>query len=267
MTYIDKTTPGHFTWIELATTDLASAKAFYAETFGWTTTDVPAGPAGTYTMGSLDGRDLCGMYALADEQLQMGVPPHWMIYVAVEDTAKTVAKAKELGATVLVDTMRVMDKGIMAVFQSPTGEAFSVWQTLEEKANGIKDVPGAVSWIELMTKDVEKSKAFYGELFGWDRVPMPMKDMQGRDFEYTLIQVGNEQQGGMMQMGEEFGPIPSHWMVYFLSDNTDDTTNRVVSGGGSVVVPPTDIPVGRFAVVQDPQGATFSVIKLTENNC
>jgi predicted enzyme related to lactoylglutathione lyase len=56
--------------------------------------------------------------------------------------------------------------------------------------------------------------------------------------------------------------VPAHWMVYFAVDDVDATSARVKELGGEVVVGPDDIPkVGRFAVLRDPQGAHFSVIK------
>lgn len=264
MTNCDHYPPGRFCWHELATTNLAQAKSFYGDVFGWRTSETPTGDEamGPYTMAHLDDRDVCGMYTLMAEQLQFGIPPHWMPYVAVEDAEQTAARAKELGATVHVQPMQVMDIGKMAVLESPTGEAFSVWQALRPEANGVRDLPGSVSWNELMSKDVDASRRFYSELFGWELNDTPMVGMDGKPFTYTILQDGEEQLGGMMQMGPEFGPIPSHWMVYFQVADVDATVATITERGGTVRVPPMDIPVGRFSVVSDPAGASFSVIKL-----
>ena len=63
-------------------------------------------------------------------------------------------------------------------------------------------------------------------------------------------------------MTAEGGGIPPHWMVYLAVEDCDSSTGRAKELGGAVEVPPTDIPsVGRFAVLQDPQGAVFSVIR------
>ena len=64
-----------------------------------------------------------------------------------------------------------------------------------------------------------------------------------------------------MQMTEEWGELPSHWMIYFSVADCDAAAAKATELGGSVKVPPTDIPpVGRFSVIQDPQGAVFSII-------
>ena len=68
-----------------------------------------------------------------------------------------------------------------------------------------------------------------------------------------------------MQITEEMGEVPSHWMVYFAVSDCDASAEKVKSLGGNLRVPPTDIPeIGRFAVAQDPQGAVFSFLKFKE---
>ncbi len=128
---------------------------------------------------------------------------------------------------------------------------------------------GEFCWSELGTTNVESCKSFYSELFGWkfkENAPITCPD--GGEMIYSEISVdGRKQFGGMFQMGKEFGETPSHWMSYVAVDDVDTAAEKVKELGGSVCVPPTDIPnTGRFSVVQDPTGATFSVITLTSGN-
>lgn len=123
-----------------------------------------------------------------------------------------------------------------------------------------KEVPqiGTFCWNELASKDVSASGKFYAELFGWKPVETPMEGMT-----YTLFKIGDKDVGGMLQMTAEWGETPSHWMAYVAVDDVDALASRVEELGGKVCVPPTDIPtVGRFSVIQDPTGATLSIIKL-----
>ena len=81
---------------------------------------------------------------------------------------------------------------------------------------------------------------------------------------YELRRADGVGVGGMMQMEGDQWPaeMPDHWMVYFGTADTDAAASRAAELGGQICVPPTDIPdVGRFAVLSDPQGATFSIIK------
>jgi predicted enzyme related to lactoylglutathione lyase len=109
-----------------------------------------------------------------------------------------------------------------------------------------------------MTRDTASAKAFYTDLFGWST--------KESDFmAYTEWMNGGQPIGGMLPMeGAQFEGVPPLWMIYFMVEDCDATTERAQSLGGNIHVPPTDIPnTGRFSVIQDPQGATFAVIKMT----
>ena len=93
MSEFTKHEPGSFSWVELATTDPASAKAFYSSLFGWTFVDTPAGPDMIYTRLQLRGKDVAALYPQQKEQREHGVPPNWMSYVTVESADRVAAKA------------------------------------------------------------------------------------------------------------------------------------------------------------------------------
>lgn len=118
---------------------------------------------------------------------------------------------------------------------------------------------GAFCWNELGTTDVEAARKFYTELFGWT-----LKEGHVAPMIYNEIMVDGKPSGGIYQMGPEYGGAPSHWMPYVAVDDVDASVKRVEELGGKVCVPPTDIPnVGRFSVINDPTGATLSIIKMT----
>ena len=115
---------------------------------------------------------------------------------------------------------------------------------------------GAFSWFELMTSDVDGAKQFYSDLFGWQTEDMSMGDMN-----YTVVKVGEEGLGGLMPIPPQSEGSPPSWGVYVTVDDVDATAGKVEGLGGKVLMPPTDIPtVGRFCVLQDPQGAVISAI-------
>lgn len=118
---------------------------------------------------------------------------------------------------------------------------------------------GAFSWNELMTTDVAGAKAFYGELLGWT-----LQDTNHYGMEYTLIKADETQVGGIMAIPSEAKDMPPAWGAYVTVADVDALIPRVEQLGGKVCVPPRDIPgVGRFAVIQDPQGAMLSLITYT----
>lgn len=255
---INRAKPGNFCWFELATTDQAAAKTFYGGLFGWSANDSPMGPGAFYTTFLLRGKKVGAAYTLMPDQRQLGVPPHWGTYVDVVNVDESSARAKTLGATVLVAPMDVAEHGRMAVLRDPTGAVLSLWQAKQHPGVSLWQEEGAFCWSELMTGDTAAATKFYTALFGWKT-----KLSEGAGVPYTHWQNDGADIGGMMAIMKEWGPVPPNWSNYVQVKNCDETASRAASLGGKVSMPPTDIPnTGRFAMLQDPQGAMLSVIAL-----
>jgi uncharacterized protein len=115
---------------------------------------------------------------------------------------------------------------------------------------------GAFSWSELMTTDPKAASEFYGSLFGWTVETMDMGSGP-----YHVAKIGETSVGGIMGMPPGDAGRPPMWGCYVTVKNVDETVQAAVKLGGQALMPPTDIPgIGRFAVLQDPQGAMISVI-------
>ncbi|HUO47817.1 MAG TPA: VOC family protein [Acidimicrobiales bacterium] len=113
--------------------------------------------------------------------------------------------------------------------------------------------PNTPSWIDLATPDIEKSKAFYGGLFGWTALVGP-PEAGG----YTMFQKGGKNVAGAMAITME-GQPPA-WTTYVNVEDADDTVDRVKKAGGMVFVEPMDVmDVGRMSVFADPTGAAIGV--------
>lgn len=111
---------------------------------------------------------------------------------------------------------------------------------------------GIFHWNELMTRDVEKAKDFYGKTLGWTVDEMDM----GGGMTYYMWKNGDQMVGGMMGMGPEMDGIPEHWFAYIAVDDVDARLKKVKAEGGTVVREPFDVPgVGRIAILQAPGGA------------
>ena len=240
---------GTFCWIELGTSDPVAARTFYTGLFGWTVNENPMGEMGTYSIFQKDGKDAAAMY----RNDQPGVPPNWMSYVAVASADAIVEKAKSLGGTVVNGPFDVYDMGRMAVLSDPQGAMFSIWEPKSHAGVGVRDEANTLCWNELSARDVDAAKKFYAPLFGWRLKESP---------EYTEFHLGEHAVGGMLQ-SEAPAHVPSHWLPYFAVDDCDAAAARAESLGGRLLMPAMDIPnVGRFAVLFDPQGAAFAVIRL-----
>src|SRR4051812_3794329 len=113
--------PGTVSWADLSTRDAGAAKQFYGDLFGWEFEDLPAGD-GIYSMARRGGLEAAAVSEMPDQ------PPHWNVYITVEDADAAAARAAELGANVLAGPFDVMDAGRMAVIQDPTGAIVSAWE-------------------------------------------------------------------------------------------------------------------------------------------
>lgn len=240
--------PGTFSWTDLATTDTEGAKRFYTGLLGWEIDDRPIPGDGVYTMLLRDGKDVAALF-----EGQEGMPTAWSSYVTVESADAAATRAGDLGGTPMGDPFDVMDAGRMAVIQDPTGAVVSVWEAHGSIGAQLVNGPGALSLNQLNTTDPETAQRFYEGLFGWRT-----EEVAGGDQPYWGIYNGDRLNGGMMRLPAD-APAPPHWLVYFGSEDVDADAGSVGDAGGTVLVPPTDVPGGRFLAAQDPQGAVFGL--------
>jgi uncharacterized protein len=115
------------------------------------------------------------------------------------------------------------------------------------------EVRGRFTWHELLTTDTAAAATFYSRVLPWRTQP---SNMPG----YTIFMAGGAQVGGLMALPEDGAGTPAHWLVYVGTPNVDATVTQAQALGARLCKDATDIPnVGRFAVLADPQGATFAV--------
>jgi len=246
-------------WADHSSPDPEAAAGFYSGIFGWETENVmPPDSGGQYFMARLRGRDVAAL----SSQMSPG-PVVWTTYITVDDADATAAKVPDGGGRVFAEPFDVFDSGRMAVLADNSGAPFSIWQAGQHIGAGLVNEPGAMCWNEVLTRDPDGAKLFYGEVFGWRASAMPF---EGGEYTVWHLAGGRDPDGiaGMMPMAGEQWPtdLPSHWRVYFAVADTDGTCSCAEELGGRVAVAPFDSTVGRIAVLNDPQGAVFSVITL-----
>jgi predicted enzyme related to lactoylglutathione lyase len=142
--------------------------------------------------------------------------------------------------------------GTMVIALDPQGNPFGLWQAGQHTGVQIYNEPGALVWNEAAVEDPESARAFYAAVFG---------------FQYTEV----ENSGGYTTFATDGGPLgglgglqpgaPRGWTTCFSVSSADDAVAAVTAAGGKVLMAAQDTPFGRFAVVQDPWGAAFSVMQ------
>ncbi|MFN2252532.1 MAG: VOC family protein [Anaerolineae bacterium] len=261
--HVKRYLPGTPSWIDLATTDPDGAKAFYTALFGWEAVDQPAGPDMVYTMLNKGDSAAAALFEMPAEMREGGAPPFWQTYITVADADAATARAADLGATVLGGPYDVMDVGRMSTLQDPTGAAFSLWQPLRHIGCEVVNEHGALTWNELVTRDVAGACSFYEALFGWQG----SADEQG--YVAYLNEVGGESvyAAGIFPMPDDVpAGVPSHWIPYFWVDGLEAARDKLLALAGSTVTDVMEIGPGKFVVAQDPQGAAFYLFEPASSN-
>lgn len=251
--------PGTFSWVDLATTDLEGATAFYGGVFGWEHHDNPIGDGAVYRMFRLGGRDVAAASQQRDEERAHGIPPHWNNYVTVASVDDTASRVNALGGNLMMDPFDVFDSGRMTVLSDPTGAILSLWEPREHIGAQLVNDPGAFTWNELSTTDVDKAKAFFADLLGWS-----YEDVGTAEMPYATIRNGGRMNGGIRPQGDQERQmgIPPNWIPYFTSAEIEQSVAKVGELGGRVMVGPMSILQGsRIAVAADPQGAAFALFE------
>jgi uncharacterized protein len=239
-------------WVDVSTSHLAATSAFYSNLFGWESDD-QGEEAGHYTMFTKDGLNAAGMGPI----MNPATPAAWTTYLTVDDCDATLAAVAANGGTVLMATMDVLTSGRMGVATDPDGAVIAFWQPIDHIGCSVVNEPGALVWNELATRNSPACRDFYAAVAGWTFTPM-----EGMD-SYHLVELNGHTIGGIMAIdGATWDGIPSHWAVYFAVTDCDASAAKATELGGTVVVPPNDMGVGRFATITDPTGATFAIIQL-----
>jgi uncharacterized protein len=245
-------------WVDLSSTDPAASRDYYAKLFGWKV-DVAADPAaGGYALATIEGKNVAAIGGTQDPN----APSAWMVYIGTTDAEATAKKIEAAGGKVVAPPFDVMDQGRMAVFQDPTGAFISVWQPKAMQGADVMNAPNTYAWAELNARGVDKADDFYPKVFGWTTKKSPMGAGQG---DYTEFQQQGESiAGGMEMMPMVPAEVPSYWQIYFGVADVDKAFKKAIDLGAKELVEPVDFPGGRFAIVQDPQGAVFGLMKMQQ---
>lgn len=243
-----------FSWVDIATPDPEAGKNFYCNLFGWTFEDEPIGDSGVYTMLSYQGKNVAGLSSMPPGQ--EGYPGYWTSYVTTHDIDGASARVDECGGTLLAPPFDVMDAGRMALIQDPTGAMSAMWEPKDHIGASYVNLPNTFGWNELLTTDREAAVKFYSALYGWE--------FKHDESGYTEIINNGRAAGGMLQITDEMGEMPSNWMVYFMVEDVEATVERAKEIGGGLMMPAFDAPgTGRIAMLHDSQRIPFYVIKLS----
>jgi predicted enzyme related to lactoylglutathione lyase len=244
-----------FVWYELMSSDVAAAKAFYANVVGWSTQDM-AMPGMTYTILQTGDTQVGGMMTLPKEASDAGMKPCWTSYIAVDDVDGAAAKLQGLGGKVFAAPTDIPDVGRFAVVADPQGASFNLFKPSQPGHRNVSKEPGQIGWHELHTNDSTKAFAFYNAMFGW--LEGDAMDM-GPLGTYQWFTIGGAAVGAMFN--SPAAKTARFWLYYFNVGDIDAAAKRVGDGGGKIMHGPQQVPGGGWIVqAADPQGAAFALL-------
>jgi predicted enzyme related to lactoylglutathione lyase len=248
---------GKFCWVELLTSDVAAAEAFYKDVIGWTC-QTGGAPDRDYRFFSANGHGAAGLMLLPEAAKAMGAGPSWFGYISSPDVDADVAAIVAAGGKLYRAAETLPGMGRFAVVADPQGAVFGLWTDLSGVVHPEIPpmTPGHVGWHELFANDVGEAFAFYAEKFGWTMAETMDMGPMG---VYQIFATGGQPVGGMMRRPENL-PQP-FWNYYLTVPELDAAIARVEKGGGKIVHEPMEVPGGAW-ITQcfDPQGAFFSLV-------
>jgi uncharacterized protein len=257
--------PGVPCWIDTWQPDAEAAVAFYTRLFGWEAQDtMPTDVPGRHFICRLRGRDVA---AIASRPQAAPPVTAWGTYVWVRSAEDAAARAADAGGSVIMEPFDSLDGGRIAIVADPAGASLGVWQPGEHRGAQLVNEPGAWSISALSTPEPEAAKVFYGAVFGWEN-----ETFDAGEREVTIWRlpgyVGGEPEQPVPRdcigaMAGSAGDLPAQWGVDFWVHDVDEVAGEAARRGGTVVVPPFDTPIARQAVLADPQGASFSVSRVS----
>jgi len=243
-------------WVDLSSSDAGASRNFYSTVFGWKLEVNPDPQYGGYAMAKVGDKQVAGI----GPKMSPDAPTAWSVYIGTDDIDGLAKKVQAAGGKVVAPPFDVGDQGRMAAFQDPAGGVISAWQPQAIAGGFPVGEPNTFGWAELSARGVDKAIPFYQKVFGWDT---KTSDMGPEQPPYTEFQLGGESIAG----GQEMQPmvpaeVPSYWLVYFTVADVDKSFRAATQAGARELVAPMEFPGGRFAILTDPQGASFGLLKM-----
>ncbi len=240
---------GKFVWFDLATSDVAAAKRFYGELFGWVFSDLPEGEV-RYTVVENRGRMIAGI--VADPEAE-GDASLWIGSISVPDVDRAAQQTSDAGGIVHDPPQELADRGRTAFVTDPQGAGVAFLRANGGDPPDREPSAGDFGWVELWTSDLAGSLAFYVSL-GYTAGGLQIRG----DEPYRVLKVAGEPQAGVVEL--ERGDAGSGWLAYVAVEDLSAALERTVALGGQVVVEPDpEFAEGRAAVIVGPTGAALAI--------
>ncbi len=258
-------------WVDLETPEVSRSRAFYRDLFGWRFRDrfsirATSGAdqpdweeTQTTSMAVLEGQPSAEIHERDGRFHDMKLPAKWEPFVHVVDLEATLRRVELVGGQVLTGPTERGSMATVATIADPFDAVLSLWQPRDSSGSSNLHSVGSLTWLDLETPDLEGAARFYRSVFDWTVTEQPVGMRADGTFDsYLVFGTALGPVGGAVRSA--IADIPASWCPSFSVIDTDVMAHAATRFGGVVMSEPYDLPVGRQAVVVDPDGAVFSLL-------
>jgi uncharacterized protein len=247
--------PGKFVWADLVTDDVAGAKKFYGQMFGWTFEQY-----GNYTIAAHDERPLAGMLQRARPTDRPG-QPRWFGYLSVASVSKAQRAVTDAGGKVLAPPQKFPNRGEQAVFADAEGAVFGVIKSSSGDPEDFLADPGDWIWIQLLSRDGRKAAEFYRAVGGYEIIE---NSTPGKLSDYVLAG-GGYARATVRTIRTDNEKARPNWLPFVRVKNVGESVALAKQlGGRALIGPKPEIFDGKAAVIADPAGAAIGIMEWPE---
>lgn len=252
--------PGKFIWADYFTSDVEAARRFYGELFDWEWRWINSTAGRQYGMFYKDG------FAVAGVAERPGADPdpdrpygRWIYYLSVADVGRSVSDVEARGGRVLLEQRSYPDRGEFAILADPEGALFGVMDSTTGDPEDFQAEAGEWIWISLYSRNATQAAQLYASMFGYNTYE-PEEESEVLDI--VLASQGKARAGvGTLSENAESHPT---WLGYVRVKDVNATAGRAAAFGGEALYGPDESIVGGdLAVIADPLGAMFGLLRWT----
>lgn len=245
--------PGKFIWADLVTDDVAKARDFYAQVFGWQFWGM-----GNYVVAMNDGQPLGGMFQKPRPANDPKAKPRWFGYISVPNVGKAARAVTKAGGHVLAPAKDFPKRGEQAVFADPEGAIFGVMKSSSGDPEDALAEPGDWIWIQLLSRDAKKAGEFYRAVAGYEVLDNPAPN---RLNDYIFASEGYAR-ATVRTLATKRADVNPTWLPYVRVKSVSETVAKAKQLGGTVLIEPKpEIFEGGIAVIADPTGAAVGLME------
>lgn len=243
---------GKFVWFDLFTSDIATAKHFYEQLFGWRFEVTVDGEDRVRTI-TRDGHPIANAIEIK-EPMQGPRESRWLGYISVGDVDTIAQWCAENQASIYIPPRDLPDRGRIAVIKDPQGAIFGVLTATGGDGDDMGLTENAWMGSELWAIELDSALAFYSGMIGYE----VKKIDTGSTSEYHFLAKDDRIRAGIVQMPWE--ARQSEWLPYIaVRDAAAFTEQATLLGGKLVIAPDLRGSEGRVAIIADPTGAVFAI--------